>query len=513
MFSKVPRLKQDTSEEAIKEIHEYLLKQQDELDYRFLNLDSSNVYEIDCNLTNMKNLPKVEQNVITEVIHQQVINVETAHILNAWIKNLFVQHLETNFDALVPSNPTTERLYVRVINNEFSFIEAKLSPTDVEPLLIADPNGNGGKVNVYYTAIGNHPDAYRYFTITNPKQVHKDLTDAEAEAFRVLVKKTLTENVKMKISFKEVELSNGTRTVTPVMTLGIGSDPTGGTSRGISEIFKDILGVCLKQNLEINDTWCGFRLNSTTGAAEYRNPITGVWIDLSNITVGGTGNNVYWLDKTTFDESMLTKSNCNHYGINTATTDKIVGQYSTLYRPSSITFLGVERQTVAPPVEAIKKYLFGNGHDLLGTYYSWRTLYGGNTGSRQVVTKSESIDIEIVGSGLAGVTAVYFSNTKYTKNDFKKICVRSNASDTYNNPIILLCKNILYSGEIEDASSTDAKHWYKWGNAIELKCLNGYNEFYIANYNMDEFYIGCGNSTDQRPRIGSRVSITEVWLE
>lgn len=177
--------------------------------------------------------------VITEVVHQQVINVETAHALNAWIKNLFVEYVETNMDARL-DRTTIERDFIRIEDEREEMVHQTLDLKTTEDLLIPNPNGNGGTIQVYFTAIGEHPDAYKYFTITNPQTIYKDLTKEEVEAFKVKVKKVTSESIKYSKAFKEVQLSNGSKTVTPVETWGTGTDATGETDKGKVFVFKDI---------------------------------------------------------------------------------------------------------------------------------------------------------------------------------------------------------------------------------------------------------------------------------
>lgn len=257
-FSKVPRLNMEDPQDAVQRLSTYLIKQQDELEWRFLNLDSDNVYEIDCEKTHMKNM-ELPSNVITEVIHEQVINVETAHILNAWIKNLFVEYLETNMDARL-DRTSVERHFIRIRGVNEEMVQQILDPKEIEDLLIPDPRGTGAFINVYFTAIGDHPDAYMYFTITNPKEIHKDLTDQEVEAFKVKVKKITAELVKYQKGFSEIIMADGSRTVTPTEVWGMGTDVTGQTDKGKVFIFKDIDAYVIryvKENGEFNELRVG----------------------------------------------------------------------------------------------------------------------------------------------------------------------------------------------------------------------------------------------------------------
>lgn len=276
-FSKVPRINMEDPQDAIQRLTTYLIKQQDELEYKFLNLDSDNVYEIDCNKTHMKNMPEnLPDTVITEVIHQQVINVETAHILNAWIKNLFVEYVETNMDARLDRN-TVERYFIRIEDVNEEMVQQFLDPSQIEDLLIPDPRGTGTFINVYFTAIGDHKDAYRYFTITNPREIHEDLTNSEVEAFKVKVKKVTKEVVRYRKGFAEITMNDGTRTVTPMELWGAGTDTTGQTDKGKTRIFKDQVGYTLQQIFENDENdFIGLRLNGSTKQIEvHPNKATG----------------------------------------------------------------------------------------------------------------------------------------------------------------------------------------------------------------------------------------------
>lgn len=184
-------------------------------------------------------IKNIDPTIITEVVHQQVINVETAHVLNAWIKNLFVEYVETNMDARLDKS-SIARDFIRIENEREEMVHQELDLKNTEDLLIPNPNGSGEQINVYFTAIGNHIDAYKYFTITNPKAIHKDLTDIEVEAFKVKVKKITSEKVKYSKAFKTIEYSNGKSAVAPIETWGEGTDPTGSTDKGKAYVYKDL---------------------------------------------------------------------------------------------------------------------------------------------------------------------------------------------------------------------------------------------------------------------------------
>lgn len=298
----------------------------------------------------------IPENVITEVIHMQVINAETAHILNAWIKNLFVEYLETNMDAKL-DRTSIDRHFIRIINEREEMVYQELDTSQTEPLLIPDPRGDGGTVQVYFTSIGSHPDAYRYFTITNPKSIHTGLSDAEVAAFRVMVKKVKKEGVKYSKAFKKVKMSNGVETVTPAVIWGEG---IGEGDKGKAEEYKDIVGWTLKQHNENNSGFCGIRGNAQKGAMEYYNWINQQWVPIGGTVVGGAGNVIFHKDKVALTNADLSNSNALHVGYS-STGAKIVGENSTIFL--SATVLGAEIVTKAQPIDPIGKRSFYTHYD------------------------------------------------------------------------------------------------------------------------------------------------------
>lgn len=216
----------------------------DEIEQRGFQLDMSKIDDLikdkldDIDVTKQENI-----NEIVNVTQQQVINVETAHILNAWIKNLFVDYLETNQFGKDVRNPFvgTERNYVSIKDQHMKFISQDLDLDHIEYMTVDNPNSLiPGTVYVYYTAIGTHPDAYKYFTITPPSSIHKEIlpNSVEEQAFRVQVFKKINELVKLEIKFKD-DGSND-----PIMVWGTGTNPANPNStesRGYIEKFNDSL--------------------------------------------------------------------------------------------------------------------------------------------------------------------------------------------------------------------------------------------------------------------------------
>ena len=181
---------------------------------------------------------EVVQNVIVEVIEQEVISANTAHILNAWIRDLNVEFLETNFEALDVRQPYPEdglRNFIRIKEEQMEFVTQSLSETEVQ-----DYHNKDGD-QLYYTAIDDHVQAYKYFTITSPTSIYQDLTETQVNKFKVKVRKVLSESIKATFTFGLIG-----DTQYPLMRWGIGTDPSGSSDKGKGFIYKELDGLVLK---------------------------------------------------------------------------------------------------------------------------------------------------------------------------------------------------------------------------------------------------------------------------
>lgn len=224
-------------------------------------------------------IEKVEEKqteIIQEVFKETIISAETAHILNAWIRNLFVENLETNFADMDPDSIEPTRNYISAKEMTLDFITETLG-NELENFVV---EGN----QIYYTAVGSHPDAKRYFTITDPGHFYKkDETLSEAEneqkkqefieKFKVKRRKVLSKASKLKIAFETVP---GTNNVFPIITFGQGD----GTEYGQKCFwYKDTQGFVMKY-YKTNDSAAGISLSAegvlvhndgATGSGQLRN--------------------------------------------------------------------------------------------------------------------------------------------------------------------------------------------------------------------------------------------------
>lgn len=181
---------------------------------------------------------EVVQNVIVEVVEQEVITANTAHILNAWIRDLSIEFLETNFDALDVRKEYPEggiRNFIRIKEEQIEFVTQTLSETEIQNYVNKDGD------QIYYTAIDEHSQAYKYFTITSPTSIYQNLTEKQVDGFKVKIRKVLTESVKATFAFGLIG-----NTQYPLMRWGIGTDAAGTTDNGKGFIYKELDGLVLK---------------------------------------------------------------------------------------------------------------------------------------------------------------------------------------------------------------------------------------------------------------------------
>ena len=182
---------------------------------------------------------EIVPNIIVEVFHKEVISANTAHLLNVWIRDLNVEYLETNFDALDVRKSAPKgnlRNFIRIREEDLEFVTQSLSTTETMDY----KNKDGDQI--YYTAINDAPDAYKFFTITSPTTIYPDLTPEQVDGFKVKVRKVLTESVKATFNFG---LTEG-NTQYPLMKWGAGTDGTGTTDNGKGLLYKDLDGLVLK---------------------------------------------------------------------------------------------------------------------------------------------------------------------------------------------------------------------------------------------------------------------------
>lgn len=177
-------------------------------------------YDLEEEINNIIDIPtvKIDNTQLTEVIEEKVIVAEVAMIQNCWINELSVEFLETNFTDLDTRQPYPEggiRNFFRIHDEIHEHVTQELSDTETE-----DYKTPSGK-QIYWTAIGDNAQAYKYFTITPPEEYNPELTPQERAAFKVQVRKVISETVKLSTNFEQ--LTDSSNDIVPCMIWGAGN--------------------------------------------------------------------------------------------------------------------------------------------------------------------------------------------------------------------------------------------------------------------------------------------------
>lgn len=161
--------------------------------------------KLDDKVDNIASNPQIIQQVI-EATQFQVISAESAHIMNAWIANLFVDRLETNTWGrdIRNTSATTDRNFIVIQDQTILLVTQQLNLAETESLLIKNPDQTlSNYVNVYYTAIGGE-QAFKYYTITKPHILNPEIPEANNHLYEVKVYKIVSQAIKMGISFNDL---------------------------------------------------------------------------------------------------------------------------------------------------------------------------------------------------------------------------------------------------------------------------------------------------------------------
>ena len=270
------------------------------------------------------------------VLQTDVISADTAQLVNAWIKNLFVEVLTTNFEdyltgtridnAFLIGNTKLERNYMKSVKEGIRLYQQALSLTPKDFIII---NGADSQ-QIYYTSVRG-AYAYKFFTIQNPVALagnwtpkikynnfkiikgenglhyYTDITysvngyefwtDAlphliltNVSEHMVKVKTIVNEYEKASLEFKEVELTPGVFTKQVLLTMGSGDGVVPNES-AIVKILKHNTGLgitykssntALERTINVDDTGIHGVIQGYQAGGNMRNiVITGLTPDIS----------------------------------------------------------------------------------------------------------------------------------------------------------------------------------------------------------------------------------------
>jgi hypothetical protein len=163
---------------------------------------------------------------ISDVAKEEVLTAGIIHLSSAFIDDLQVERIETNVKQFIckpnltvsgdkiewadevhtysTTNKTNIRGYISIEGLVQKYIEAHLVvPTDYSKITTSElqPYTINGR-QVYYTSIANDTDAYQYFTFATPQEKYPNMSADNAEMFKIYVRKTEAEYIKMEQNFE-----------------------------------------------------------------------------------------------------------------------------------------------------------------------------------------------------------------------------------------------------------------------------------------------------------------------
>lgn len=182
-----------------------------------LKIENRGSTSIDIRDFKVRSSVDVDRNQITDAVDLDILSADTSMSLSSWIDNLQVNTLESNIVAKsVFEGYLLRRDFIHIEDRTIDFCSEDLSDEEVEHLKIKVGNELRG---VYYTAIGDHPKAYQYLTINEPKTYIPSITPSESDKFRYMVRRSIARESNLKIHFVD-ELVEGRTVSNPVISFG-----------------------------------------------------------------------------------------------------------------------------------------------------------------------------------------------------------------------------------------------------------------------------------------------------
>lgn len=229
----------------------------------------SNISNVPITINNYKMFisDEVTKDSILEVIEENTISAEVIHGVLAWVENLQVNNLETNLTSINSLQPYVNRRdYIKIKDRTIDFLEDAISDkdTDVKQLYIL---ANGQELPVFWTAVNSHEQAYKYVTFTDPRDIYDDLSDAEYNNYKYMVRGSTSSTSKMCIEFEDVLDKDGISTGVPKIRFGAGTTLEEGDEVGCAIARKGLDGFELYYTQQ-NGKRVGLYMGDTGGKLE-----------------------------------------------------------------------------------------------------------------------------------------------------------------------------------------------------------------------------------------------------
>lgn len=179
----------------------------------------------------------VDINQIVDVIEDKTISADVMMGLTSWVQNLQVDRLETNVMSISSLKPfLAKRNFIKAEDWSIEFNESNMLENEFEQLCIEVTDGQ--QLPIYWTAINDNPQAYRFVTTTKPEDIYDGMTQEQSDAFRFMVHRSDKTATKLSIEFHEYTDNKGEKTGVPRIVFGEGTTPddtTDENGKGILE--------------------------------------------------------------------------------------------------------------------------------------------------------------------------------------------------------------------------------------------------------------------------------------
>lgn len=176
---------------------------------------------------------------IAKVLKEETIAADLIQATSVFTDALFTQILQTNAMSRSArlARPGQVVDYISAEGNELGFYSAELG-SEEEQFKIITTTAEQQTEHLYWYAIIEGEDAYKYLTTIDPREKYPEISDSDRDTFRFMVLKPTTISKKMSIEFALDENNN----LTPSIILGAGVGSENDSNNGKGFIYKNSNG-------------------------------------------------------------------------------------------------------------------------------------------------------------------------------------------------------------------------------------------------------------------------------
>ena len=176
---------------------------------------------------------------IAKVLKEETIAADLIQATSVFTDALFTQILQTNAMSRSArlARPGQVVDYISAEGNELGFYSAELG-SEQEQFKIITTTAEQQTEHLYWYAIIEGEDAYKYLTTIDPREKYPEISDSDRDTFRFMVLKPNVVSKKMSIEFALDENNNLTPSI--ILGSGVGSETNPNNGRGF--IYKNTNG-------------------------------------------------------------------------------------------------------------------------------------------------------------------------------------------------------------------------------------------------------------------------------